>query len=149
MTWLAVVACVVALVALGALIYWHLIIAEGAYMGPRAVAWTYDWVARRYDGIKQFDPGDEDWFVGGPLLRGLAGAAAVLRACCERTGFEPPPLPFLCTVRLARAQWDIHPTKLPDVCRHLGIELRHHQADSDAEACARIVIAAEQAGWVY
>ncbi len=73
MTWLAVVACVVALVVLGALAYWHLIIAEGAYMGPRAVAWTYDWVARRYDAIKQFAPGDEDWFVAAPLWRRLAG----------------------------------------------------------------------------
>jgi len=73
----------------------------------------------------------------------------VLGACCATYGLPVPPLPFVCTVRLARAQWDIHPTKLPDVCRHLGIDLRHHQADSDAQACARIVMAAEQAGWRY
>jgi len=73
MTWLVVVLCAVALVALGALVYWHLIIAEGAYMGPRAVAWTYDLVARRYDAIKQFAPGDEDWFVAAPLWSRLAG----------------------------------------------------------------------------
>lgn len=73
----------------------------------------------------------------------------VLGACCTRYRLPPPAQPFVCTVQLARAQWEIRPTKLPDVCRHLGIELRHHQADSDAEACARIVIAAEQAGWCY
>lgn len=73
----------------------------------------------------------------------------VLGACCATYEMPAPEQPFVCTVRLARAQWDIHPTKLPDVCRHLGIDLRHHQADSDAEACARIVIAAEQAGWRY
>ncbi|MBI5042008.1 MAG: 3'-5' exonuclease [Gammaproteobacteria bacterium] len=73
----------------------------------------------------------------------------VLGACCATYEMPVPEQPFVCTVRLARAQWDIHPTKLPDVCRHLGIDLRHHQADSDAEACARIVIAAEQAGWRY
>lgn len=61
------------LVAAGALVYWHLIVAEGAYLGPRVVAWTYDWVARRYDAIKQFNLADEDWFVAGPVLRGLAG----------------------------------------------------------------------------
>jgi len=72
MTWL-VVGCVVVLVVLGALLYWHLIIAEGAYMGPRVVARTYDWVAYRYDAIKQFAPGDEDWFVAAPLWRRLAG----------------------------------------------------------------------------
>ena len=50
-------------------------------------------------------------------------------------------------VRLARAQWRIYPTALPDVCRHLRIPLRHHDAKSDAEACARIVLAAEAEGW--
>ena len=51
-------------------------------------------------------------------------------------------LPFLCTVKLARATWNLYPTKLPDVCRHLGLDLDHHDAASDANACARIVVAA-------
>jgi ubiquinone/menaquinone biosynthesis C-methylase UbiE len=55
------------------LVYWQLVIAEGAYLGPRVVALTYDWIARRYDAIKQFDPRDERWFVAGPLLRQLTG----------------------------------------------------------------------------
>jgi ubiquinone/menaquinone biosynthesis C-methylase UbiE len=63
---------------LAALIYWQLVIAEGAYLGPRVVALTYDWVARRYDAIKQFDPRDERWFVAGPLLRQLAGVGQPL-----------------------------------------------------------------------
>ena len=71
MTWLIVAGCIVALVILGAVAYWHLIIAEGTYLGPRVVARTYDWVSRRYDAIKQFDPGDEDWFVAAPLWRRL------------------------------------------------------------------------------
>jgi ubiquinone/menaquinone biosynthesis C-methylase UbiE len=75
---LALLAVILGLVAAGALAYWHLIIAEGAYLGPRVVAWTYDWVARRYDAIKQFDVRDEDWFVAGPVLRGLAGLAQPL-----------------------------------------------------------------------
>ena len=73
----------------------------------------------------------------------------VLGACCESYDLAVPVQPFVCTVRLARAQWDIRPTKLPDVCGYLGIDLRHHQADSDAEACAQIVIAAQAAGWCY
>jgi ubiquinone/menaquinone biosynthesis C-methylase UbiE/uncharacterized protein YbaR (Trm112 family) len=60
-------------VGLGALVYWQLIVAEGTYLGPRVVAKTYDWVARRYDAIKQFHPRDESWFVAAPLLRELAG----------------------------------------------------------------------------
>lgn len=45
-------------------------------------------------------------------------------------------------MKLARRTWGLRPAKLPDVCRHLGIGLRHHDALSDAEACARIVLAA-------
>jgi DNA polymerase-3 subunit epsilon len=55
--------------------------------------------------------------------------------------------PFVCTVQVAREVWDIRPTKLPDVCGHLGLSLKHHSANSDAEACARILIAARTAGW--
>jgi len=67
----------------------------------------------------------------------------VLQACCEAAGLEPPPLQFVCTVEVARSAWGIYPTKLHHVCRHLGIPLNHHDALSDAEACARIVLAAE------
>jgi DNA polymerase-3 subunit epsilon len=66
---------------------------------------------------------------------------AVLHACCLSARLEPPPLPFECTVRRSRKAWGIRPTTLPDVCRALDIELRHHDALSDAEACARIMIA--------
>jgi DNA polymerase-3 subunit epsilon len=66
----------------------------------------------------------------------------VLHACCRSAGLIPPPLPFRCTVQLARATWGIYPTKLPNVCRFLKLPLRHHEAGADAEACARIVIAA-------
>jgi DNA polymerase-3 subunit epsilon len=66
----------------------------------------------------------------------------VLRACCEAHGIEPPRQRFACTMKLARKVWGIYPTKLPDVCDELGIDLDHHEALSDAEACARIVIAA-------
>jgi DNA polymerase-3 subunit epsilon len=71
---------------------------------------------------------------------------AVLLSCCESAGVTPPALAFRCTVRLARAVWQLRPTTLPDVCAHLRIPLRHHDALSDAEACARIVIAAAAAG---
>ena len=71
---------------------------------------------------------------------------SVLLACCARYRLRAPRTPFTCTVQLARAQWGIYPTTLPDVCRQLRILLRHHDAGSDAEACARIVLAAETAG---
>jgi DNA polymerase-3 subunit epsilon len=70
---------------------------------------------------------------------------SVLEACCAQARLRPPRLPFVCTVRLARQSWGIRPTKLPDVCRYLGLPLNHHDALSDAEACARIVLAARGA----
>jgi DNA polymerase-3 subunit epsilon len=85
-----------------------------------------------------------------PLLAGAGFLAAhsaafdrsVLGACCGRSGVRAPDLPFLCTMKLARRVWEIRPTKLPDVCRRLGISLKHHDAESDALACAKIVLAA-------
>ncbi|MCC7261690.1 MAG: 3'-5' exonuclease [Candidatus Latescibacteria bacterium] len=71
----------------------------------------------------------------------------VLRACCESAGLAVPALPFVCTVQVARRVWNIRPTRLPDVCRALSIGLKHHDAASDAEACARILVEAGQRGW--
>ena len=70
----------------------------------------------------------------------------VLESCCQAAGLEAPSLPFVCTVKLARRTWGIRPTKLPDVCRFLGIKLNHHEPLSDAEACAKIVLAAMEEG---
>lgn len=119
-----------------------------AFTHIHGLAWDDVKTARSFDAV---------W---GDFARELADVAflaahnapfdkGVLGACCATYDLSVPEQPFVCTVRLARAQWDIRPTKLPDVCRHLGIALRHHQADSDAEACARIVMAAQQAGWMY
>jgi DNA polymerase-3 subunit epsilon len=69
----------------------------------------------------------------------------VLRACCDAAGLETPALPFLCTVQVARRTWSLRPANLPAVCRFLDIPLNHHDALSDAEAAARIVIAARKA----
>ena len=72
MSWPWLVLGLAGLAALLALAYWQLIIAEGTYLGPQVVAWTYDLVASRYDAIKQFDTRNESWFVAAPLLRELA-----------------------------------------------------------------------------
>lgn len=85
-----------------------------------------------------------------PLLDGAAVLAAhnaafdrrVLEACCWAAGLRPPEVPFLCTVQVARRRWGLTPNTLPAVCRRLGIGLIHHDPASDAEASARIVLAA-------
>lgn len=90
------------------------------------------------------------WSRLAPLLEGTSALAAhnapfdrrVLAACCAAAGLPIPAVPFLCTVQLARRRWGLKPNDLPSVCRRLGIPLIHHDPASDAEACARIVIAA-------
>ena len=72
---------------------------------------------------------------------------SVLRACCGAHRLRLPNQPFVCTVQVARSVFGIYPTKFPDVCQHLRIPLSHHEAGSDAEACARIVLAAMDCGW--
>ncbi len=90
------------------------------------------------------------WPTLAPMLEGAEFLAAhnapfdkgVLAACCARYGLAPPVLPFQCTVKMARRAWNLYPTKLSNVCEALGIALNHHEALSDAMACAAIVIAA-------
>ncbi len=62
-----------AVILLGGLAYWLLVLSEGAYFGSRFVCMLYDWTARQYEGIKGFDPFYERRFVGEPLAVALAG----------------------------------------------------------------------------
>jgi ubiquinone/menaquinone biosynthesis C-methylase UbiE len=71
MIWIALGTGLLALVTLAALAYWQLVIAEGTYLGPQIVALMYDWSAKAYERIKQYDSGDEQWFLGLPLARSL------------------------------------------------------------------------------
>jgi DNA polymerase-3 subunit epsilon len=84
-----------------------------------------------------------DWLVAhnAPFDRG------VLAACCRTYRMATVDKPFLCTVQVARRVWGIYPTKLPLVCRALDIPLRHHDAASDASACAQIIVRALDEGW--
>ena len=108
-----------------------------------------------WDDVKDEPTFGELWdTIGGFISRGdflVAHNASfdrgVLQGCCKSHGVSVPSLPFVCTVQLARKQWGIFPTKLPDVCGYLDIPLNHHDAASDSQACARIVIAAESEGW--
>lgn len=96
----------------------------------------------------------ELWPALTPVLEGARFIAAhnasfdanVMRACCLAAGLAAPVPPYLCTVKLARKTWGIRPTRLPNVCSHLGLPLKHHDALSDAEACANIVLAAIRDG---
>jgi DNA polymerase-3 subunit epsilon len=90
----------------------------------------------------------ELWPTIAPFFKGIDFVAAhnasfdasVLRSTCAWYGMTTPSTEFKCTVRLARASWDLHPATLRHVADFLGLRLHHHHAGSDAEACARIVL---------
>lgn len=69
---------------------------------------------------------------------------AVLEAGCESAGLDVPRLPWVCTVRQARRTLGIFPAHLANVARVLNLPLKHHEALSDAEACARIAMLARR-----
>lgn len=62
----------------------------------------------------------------------------VLTACCNAYGIVAPKQPFLCTLRGARKALHLKSYRLSTVSEYFGIELDHHHAGSDAQACGLI-----------
>lgn len=65
----------------------------------------------------------------------------VFSKCCDANYLRIPPIPYFCTVRLTQRMFpymDHH--RLNDCCEYMQIELDHHNALSDAQACAQIVL---------
>lgn len=71
---------------------------------------------------------------------------SALEGNCAAVGLAPLALPWICTVDLGRIAWPkpsvVADHRLPTLAAHLGIELKHHDALSDARACAKIYLAA-------
>jgi len=69
---------------------------------------------------------------------------SVLHAVANHYSIDLPRFNWQCTVNIARAAWPgLVNHKLPTVCEHLGIPLRHHDPASDAIACAKIFLSSE------
>ncbi|MCW2927886.1 MAG: 3-5 exonuclease [Thermoleophilia bacterium] len=75
-----------------------------------------------------------------PLVAHNAGFdVGVIRRSCEEFRLQPPSARYLCTVQLSRRTWpDLTAHKLPIVAGHVGAQLNHHDALSDAAACSTI-----------
>ena len=85
----------------------------------------------------------------GPLLAHNAGFdLKVLAALLEHYELSFPPAKCYCTLEIARKAWPSLPNhRLSTVAAHLGVDLNHHEAESDARASAEIaILAAQQAG---
>jgi DNA polymerase-3 subunit epsilon len=98
-------------------------------------------VAQKKD-FGQLWPEIEPLFAGADFLvaHNASFDKRVLAACCATYGLSMPRQSFQCTVQVARRTWGIYPTKLSNVCEVLKIELNHHEALSDALACAQIML---------
>ncbi len=62
---------VLVLALLGILLYWQLVVAEGAYLGRWIVILLYDWYAPRYDKVKGFQPQLDASMLTAPILKHL------------------------------------------------------------------------------
>lgn len=64
----------------------------------------------------------------------------VLSAGCSMYGVNVPDTTYHCSVRLARKAFPgLAAYKLPIVAAHVGAQLNHHDALSDAAACSKII----------
>ena len=88
-----------------------------------------------------------------PLLRGrllIAHNAAfdmsVLRKCLEYYQLEKPQMNYICTFRMAKKIWPHFSShKLNVLAQAFNIELWHHNAASDAAACAVLALKCAEA----
>jgi DNA polymerase-3 subunit epsilon len=73
----------------------------------------------------------------------------VLKSCCEYWGLETPKIPFLCTLKGCRKRLSLYKNSLDFVCSQLSIPLKHHDANSDALAAAKIYLHLRELGLSY
>lgn len=91
----------------------------------------------------------EPMMSGGILLAHNASFdLSVLGKCLQDYGISwKPQARYACTCRMSRAYFPQLPNhKLNTVSAYLGVDLEHHQADSDTKACAEIFCACVNRG---
>lgn len=120
----------------------------------------FDWRCTRVHGIRARDVVDAPEFPdvwlevseylgdGRLLAHNASFDMAVLRTMLAAYGLEAPELRYACTLAMSRRAWpDLPRHRLDTMCEHCGIELVHHDAASDARACAWLALrAAKQVG---
>ena len=106
-------------------------------------------------GLTRFDVQDEPEFsaIAREFLEHLTCAdiviahnaqfdIGVLRATLEHFGMACPEFDYLCTYRVAERIWpDLKNHKLNTLATHIGHGFDHHQAQADAEAAGRVLLA--------
>ncbi len=72
------VSTLLALVAVGVILYWLFVLTEGVYLGSKVVIALYDWNASRYDQVKGVLPHEDGIHLARPLLVAMQGIQSPL-----------------------------------------------------------------------
>ena len=90
------VALLLTVLAAGGIIYWLVVLSEGAYLGRRVVVALYDWSAARYDAIKGVLAHEDGIHLARPLLEDARRAPSPSQRgptdAGESTGVQTVPL---------------------------------------------------------
>ena len=130
---------------------------EMRLINPQA---PFKWFCINVHGLTEDDVVDaplfnEVWEELTPLLKDAEFIVAhnarfdkpVLYKCCDRYKIDPPGHNITCSIKAAKYFCKLPSYKLNRVCAHLGVGLNHHEALSDATACAEIMIRAYENGY--
>lgn len=101
---------------------------------------TPDMVAEAPDWVEQFDRMHE--FIGDDIVTAHNASfdMGVIKGACAHTVLPTPKYRYLCSVQVARKTYELDSYRLPFAAAAAGFdELNHHDALSDAEACAAII----------
>ncbi len=117
----------------------------------------FDWRCTRVHGIRARDVADSPEFDavwlevteylgdGRLLAHNASFDMSVLRAMLTAYGLDLPELRYACTLAMSRRAWpDLPRHRLDTMCEHCNIELVHHDAASDARACAVVALRATE-----
>ena len=121
----------------------------------------YNWYTTQVHGLTARDTMNSPTFeeVYPEIRKRLAGKTvvahnekfdrAVMQKTMKRCGLDYSDLDvankWQCTVEIFRKTKQFKSCKLNDLCRHFGIRLNHHEALSDARACAQLYLEATSA----
>ena len=122
---------------------------------PKGHGWFLPEFTEDCHGLTWFDVQDAPEFaaIAPELLERLTRADIVvahnaqfdlgaLQATLDHFGLACPAFDYLCTYRVAERIWpDLPDHRLDTLAAHIGYEFHHHNAQSDAEAAGRVLLA--------
>ena len=134
----------------------ELIESSSTLIDPRLPEWEWSEFNTRIHGLRfgdvagapTFDEvwvGIEDRYAGVPLVAHNASFdMGVITGSLAQSGLLPAgPVRYACSAKIARATWpEMRSVSLPVISSRLGIDLDHHEPESDAKASGQVLLGA-------